>query len=227
MSFDATGPNSKVVIEDFNVWGLCSSYIPPDEQNTKFVWVQNDNSQVTDGCPTNVSDDKPIFIFMQYALHCRFRMDSCVSFLDNIMVDFARRFYHCYDRIRFLYSGGTSSTNDLVQKYPHQSDEKVIQFNSDIKNWFNKKYPFVLVLDFFNLTWESHNHTSDGFHHLSDVNLIKAMTLLNSMHFLALQTKYIVNNVSIYFPTIDFHARTSRKNEMTKPASHKKKKGGN
>jgi len=225
MKFDSSDSlvlDTKFVIKDFMEWGLCSNYIPLDNQYTKFVWMQNNYHQISEeGCPIN--NNKPIFIFMQYALHCSLNVDQCIPIIDDLMIDYARRFYDCYHQIRFIYAGGTASSEAIVRNYPNQEDSFVINFNEEMKNWFHENYPFVLVLDFFNLTWESRNRSSDGVHHLSDVNFIKVTAVLNAMHHMALETMDNVN-VSTYFPDISSYSKsTPSKASIPNNKNNKKK----
>ena len=66
-------------------------------------------------------------------------------------------------------------------QYPHQRRDKVKSHNSYVHKWLTLHYPRVLYTDFWNLTADGVNRTSDGFHSLSDINVIKATYLLNIM----------------------------------------------
>ncbi len=52
-----------------------------------------------------------------------------------------------------------------------------------MQNYLVQHFPKVVILNYWNLSdvFVQQNRTSDGFHSLSDSNLIKSMMLLNAM----------------------------------------------
>ncbi len=65
--------------------------------------------------------------------------------------------------------------------YKDQTDGRSSGFNHEMDTYLRASFPQVAFLNVWNLTHESLNRTSDGFHQVSDVNLIKVMTILNTM----------------------------------------------
>ncbi len=71
----------------------------------------------------------------------------------------------------------------VSDKYPDQSDARTLAFNQDLGANLAKDFPEVVFLNLWELSREFvlGNRTSDGFHSLSDSNLIKTMMLFNAM----------------------------------------------
>ena len=71
----------------------------------------------------------------------------------------------------------SSQSLGLDDKYPHQSRESAYSFNEHIIAYLQEK-PFpIYILDQHNLTMDA--QTSDGFHYLSDVNLLKVYFIIH------------------------------------------------
>jgi hypothetical protein len=93
-------------------------------------------------------------------------------------------------KITVIWLGyATSQTADLESDYPSQTVESILEFNSFARNYIEKQsismdFPLV-VLDWLNLTFTS--QTSNGFHGLSEVNLVKVYHILNVMPWLAME----------------------------------------
>ena len=75
----------------------------------------------------------------------------------------------------------TRSFKSIEKLYPQQHRSNVKIHNLHIHGWLVNHYPHVLYIDVYNLTKNGTDHTSDGFHSLSDVNMIKASYILNVM----------------------------------------------
>ena len=86
--------------------------------------------------------------------------------------------------IQVLFSGVQSVAPSLEAAYPHQSAANVIAFNSALSSYISKHYPFILMIDFTAMSFDGVNRTSDGFHKLSDINAMQAMSLVNVMNLL-------------------------------------------
>lgn len=88
-----------------------------------------------------------------------------------------------------FYSGVPASSPGVAAIKPHQSEDKTIDFNAYIETHLRSDFPMVTVLNYWNLTNEvmQGGRTADGFHQLSDGNLIKSMVLLNAMKLMSIE----------------------------------------
>jgi len=83
--------------------------------------------------------------------------------------------------VHVLWSGMNSQARALDPLYPHQSREHATAFNNVVDEYVESVYG-VQSMNFENLTADA--AVSDGFHYLSEVNILKAMYLLNVMDML-------------------------------------------
>jgi hypothetical protein len=105
-------------------------------------------------------------------------------------------FQHClqHKKVEVIWLGyATSQTPALEDKYPYQSVDHILEFNAFTRNYVQMQsnamgFPLV-ILDWLNLTYTS--QTSDGFHGLTEVNLVKASHILNVMQWLVLKKQQI------------------------------------
>lgn len=78
--------------------------------------------------------------------------------------------------MRAIWSGLNAQDDVLDITYPHQSRQSAIIFNNVTKTYVMNRYNME-SLNFVNMT--THASVSDGYHYLSDVNVMKAVYLLN------------------------------------------------
>lgn len=83
--------------------------------------------------------------------------------------------------MRIVFSGIPVVDKVVEKKYPHQHRSLIKVQNLYIHRWLDRYYPRVLYIDLYNLTLDGTERTSDGFHSLSDVNMMKATYVLNLM----------------------------------------------
>ena len=82
-----------------------------------------------------------------------------------------------------VFMGLGSQSRSLDLKYPHQSRELTANFNAEVSGFLKETHG----MDFIDVSSLNRSApTSDGYHFLSDVNLIKAMYVLNYMDLLAI-----------------------------------------
>ena len=83
-------------------------------------------------------------------------------------------------KMRLVWLGMTAQHRMLDKVYEHQSLENAILFNDEIRQSFQSVGLIpgeeVLIMDWYNMTKNA--QTSDGLHHLTDVNLAKAAQIL-------------------------------------------------
>ena len=77
----------------------------------------------------------------------------------------------------------TAQLRTLDERFPRQTRENATIFNEEMAVYWARQPFDVTILDWWNLT--ANVQTSDGFHSLSDVNLVKATHLLNMMDLLS------------------------------------------
>jgi len=185
MSFGRTGQVSNIVLHDLRSFGFCFLNTPPHVKSS-FIWAQNDYREITLSCPES---PRLVFIFLQGGHHVELSSwYGITTFLDPIMNKLQSELSSCWERVKILFSGATVCSDEVVKKYPHQNRANVAEFNKNMATWLKEHHPRVESVDFFNLSAESVNsgRTADGFHSLTDVNLLKAVTVLNIMHRMAL-----------------------------------------
>jgi hypothetical protein len=172
------------VYDSLETDGFCSMYVSPTHEHTKLIWVQNSiDDKLVITCPKS---DRPIFLFIQGGIHCDLNVESCSQGYFGNFINFVKQqLGDCFDRVKILFSGSTVCTDEVEKKYPYQHRTVVRQYNKDMSNWFSSNYRGSQSLDFWNLTLESLNRTSDGFHQLTDVNMIKVIGILNMMNYMA------------------------------------------
>jgi hypothetical protein len=99
------------------------------------------------------------------------------------------RLQACIDKgkahVIWIQAGAQSRAMDNL--YPRQSRECTRVFNEEMASWFHTNGVNVTVLNFWNLTADA--QTSDGFHNLLDVNLMKAFYVLRVAQMLKQQGK--------------------------------------
>ena len=98
-------------------------------------------------------------------------------------------------KIRLVLSGISACDQLKTARYPHQNRSAVFAFMPTVKQLLNEAYPTitqslpapVVMLDFAQMTARAidDKRTSEGCHFMSDVNLIKFMTLTNIMRVMA------------------------------------------
>jgi hypothetical protein len=163
--------------------GLCSKWKAPDHRHAKFYWFPQNNPNIPVSCPAT---NKPILVYYQSGIHCGTNVEHCSVRADKFIKSVKATFANCTNKIHYIFSGATVSSTALVKRYPGQADEFVATYNANMTKWFQDHYPDVKPINFFNLTKEGNSRTSDGLHSLTDVALMKAMTVLNLMsHLLA------------------------------------------
>lgn len=100
-------------------------------------------------------------------------------------------------KIRMIISGIGACDNFLQQKYPHQNTKAVIAYNARLKELVKMNFPTlpIVMIDFLKVTERAiaDGRTSDGYHFLSDVNLIKVMSILNIMEQMAVDKSFNVS----------------------------------
>jgi hypothetical protein len=91
------------------------------------------------------------------------------------------------NKLKIIWLSYGSQSRQLDEKFPHQSREYVAEFNVQMETELKKRVPDVVIIDWAHLTAEA--QTSDGFHFLSDVNLVKSSHLASIISFLAEQAR--------------------------------------
>lgn len=165
--------------------GYCSNLT--DFKSFMFTHVEKDATY--EGYWLCNADPRPKFVFLQGGVHFWFDADSTIKhYLRPALeyIDEKQRgcFYDVSNLIYVAYSGATYSADSVAAKYPYQSTAHVKNFTEKIELFLKTEYPRVLIVDFFNVSYDAilNNRSSDGFHMLSDVNVIKAMTVINLMN---------------------------------------------
>jgi len=175
---------------------ICRSY----EQRFDFddmrknSWCPNINH--TSGSPIFGTDvdlgclPKPSFLYVQGGTHHGFNATRTISELLAPTLSGIRSTCTLGNRtfskqVRTVVSGVNWVTKMNADKYPHQAPKYGLAHNRGIAEYLGNEFPSAKMISFWNMTMEAANRTSDGFHHLTDINLMKAMILINIMDLMA------------------------------------------
>lgn len=80
-------------------------------------------------------------------------------------------------QIHIIWTTYNAQSQLLDAQYPHQSRDSASAFNAHVISYLHEQ-PFpIYILDQYNLTMDA--QTSDGFHYLSDVNLLKVYFIVH------------------------------------------------
>lgn len=122
----------------------------------------------------NCTGSRPTFVLLTYT-----NLDTVIDKqIKPLMYFISEMQNHCQVHVAWGTLGAQS--RKLDKKYPHQTREVYMATNKIVTDYIWQTYR-VHFFDFWNLTRNA--MTSDGYHYLSDVNLLKAMYILNYMTF--------------------------------------------
>lgn len=132
-------------------------------------------------------------VMIQGGSHYSFAADKHIPVVRQLIDRLVQAVTSCEHNIaglvRVVFSGVPMVHPAVTAMFPLETDERAVEFYRDMQHFFQVEYPSmtVVMLDFLNLTRDANRRgrSSDGFHQLSDVNMIKVMTLLNVMGSLA------------------------------------------
>ena len=173
---------------DYRAVGVCG-YFDTEKYNSvnKTALTQFDYYQTYNFFHTDLTCDdikkRPIFLQIQGGAH--YEMNStkfALEYMTPIMHDVEERFKNCINQVKVVYRGTTVCAPDLERRYPTQEAHLSDLFNQQMKSWLHKHYPYVVFLNPWSITKEAVNRTSDGFHFLSDTNMLFGLTMLNLMN---------------------------------------------
>jgi hypothetical protein len=139
---------------------------------------------------SNEDDNRPIFIFLSQGTHHNYNPEETIekyihpllSQLNNTDCGFSSK---AKKRYEVAFSGLPAIHQSVYQKYVNQTPELAHHFNTVVRNYLRDNYAHVKFVDMWNLTLGALDRTSDGFHSMTDVNVMKVMFLFNAMNFLA------------------------------------------
>ena len=132
-------------------------------------------------------EGKPFLYAWQGGAH----LDSNVTRVKKMLeADFGivkRWFKDCPESLHLVRFGVTVCVEELETRYPHQKRNLIQAHNADLSIWLKDNYPEVTFLDPYSATLDAMSdaiapRSADGFHFLSDFNVLYANTILNLMH---------------------------------------------
>jgi hypothetical protein len=141
-------------------------------------------------CSDDTSGTRPILVFIQGGTHYRTNPNFFIhTRIVPAIAEIQAYLQACpkkvdINRLRFIFSGVPVVDSRVEHKYPAQERSNAAKFNREIEIYTNNNIKNSVFLNFWNLTLEATDRTCDGFHSLTDINLMKTMVLLNSMNFL-------------------------------------------
>jgi hypothetical protein len=124
-------------------------------------------------------DFKPIALILQGGVHTKSNAGEYFhQKINPILKNPGFILCQSLGKVRVIWTTYTSQSRILDTKYPTQSRENAIIFNAEMEALLAKQPELnVSIVDWHSLTAES--QTSDGFHSLSDVNVVKGYHLLH------------------------------------------------
>jgi hypothetical protein len=144
--------------------------------------------------PLCSNDSRPRLFILQGGAHFKSNASTTIGTVIDPAMDIinknAAECNYTYP-VRIVWSGLNTQDSALDTKYPHQSKENAILFNDATEKYVINRYN-VESLNFINMT--THAYVSDGYHYLSEVNIMKAIYLLNVME-LGLRAPTIGGNI--------------------------------
>ena len=91
-------------------------------------------------------------------------------------------------KLQVIWINFHAQSRKLDTQYPFQARENTSNLNRDMERLLVQKgYGHVPIFDVFNLTLDA--QTSDGYHFMSDVNLLKAYVVLTAANLMARELK--------------------------------------
>jgi hypothetical protein len=114
--------------------------------------------------------------------------DTIAKFLKPAFEHLHKQLSACRHRVHVIVSGTTTCSDTVVKTYPFQHQKNSIRHNQVVREWLRENHPGVLFLDYIQLSAAeiAVNSTSDGFHFLSDYNIITANVFLNILNLISL-----------------------------------------
>jgi len=146
----------------------------PPEQAYKMMWDNGACAQL----------DRPIVVFLGAgSFHGHGAHDTIHDVIEPLLHEVREAALAC-EHIQFhvAYVGLGAQSRTLDTRYPWQKREPTAEFNEEVSGFLRMKHG-LSTFDVWNLTKDA--PTSDGYHHLSDVNLIKAQYFLSYLSMLA------------------------------------------
>lgn len=180
---------------DIRKLGLCAHSLDK-HLPTSFgydVRTSSDNSANDDrgnwicGSPGDV---RPRFLYLQGATHLGTSSQIAIpTSFEPYLKRITSKMRECHGggvlnpdtHLRIVFAGAPVNLPAIEKKYPSQRRDRVARYNDEVAAWLHQEYPLAMTLNFYNMTLEAVNRTSDGFHSLTDVNVMKVTSILAMM----------------------------------------------
>lgn len=126
--------------------------------------------------------DRPVFVFISAGSHHKHDAATTITdVLEPVLAEVGQASLSCpHVQFHVAIAGLGAQSRHLDIRYPVQAREGSVQFNEKLFEFTKNRYS---LFDVWNLTRNA--PTSDGYHYLSDVNMVKAMYLLNYLEMIA------------------------------------------
>ncbi|KAJ3176267.1 hypothetical protein HDU85_007259 [Gaertneriomyces sp. JEL0708] len=169
--------------KDLRSYGVCYDAVDAQHRPTVFNHFKNYAIWGTDPLDYNhlcqPNDDRPRFIYLQGIVHYESKPEKVIrELIDPAISNIVKARDACPKPFKFhvLFTGGHAQSRWLDSRYPHQSREQMVLKNAALKEHIEQHWGQQMI-DFWNLTRDA--PSSDGLHHLTDVNLLKVQYVLN------------------------------------------------
>ena len=165
-------------LNDPRAYGVCTRQLQSTTSPLfAFTWSDSIWSLGADFC---FADPRPRLVLLQGGAHFGSKPERFRGFLDEQMARIVNVSLACPHRLVWhaVWLGQSAQRRQLDKQYIWQTRENARSFNAEVAVHMLSKYG-VRMLDTWNVTVEA--ASSDGFHWLSDVNLVKAMAVVHYM----------------------------------------------
>jgi hypothetical protein len=173
---------------DARTLGLCGTLEPYNSPRFYMHTSNYDELHQIESWRLCSTDERFRFISLQAGTHYDTNATHTINnYLQPALAKITRLINSCTinpslgSKMRVIYIGAPVVSSHIEKLYPQQHRSNVKIHNLHVHGWLVNHYPHVLYIDVYNLTKNGTDHTSDGFHSLSDVNMIKASYILNVM----------------------------------------------
>lgn len=160
---------------DQRQYGVCSStHVQP------FALTYSGGSPTLESVAACSKDVRPSFMLVSGGGHHKSDATQTIQQLVEPTMSVVKEAMLACPNVTFhvAWMGLGAQSRLLDDRYPHQRREVITIVNNDLAQYWQEQYN-VKTFDVWNLTKNA--PTSDGVHYLTDVNLVKALYVLNYM----------------------------------------------
>jgi hypothetical protein len=125
------------------------------------------------------SNPKSILLMVQGGAHTQSEPHQTFDFYLKPLIH-SSQYKGCVNagKLKVIWTAYSATSHTMDAAWPHQNRDIIAnKFNPTMQQLIAEHGVDIKIVDWWNLTADA--QTSDGFHHLTDVNLMKALHLIN------------------------------------------------